>query len=262
MGLSNKNNYALTLTALEAGGQTVAEVSEPCKKCSVSQAGDKVAGLVQQAVVAIEQRATAPGQVTVASTPPGAIVRVDGEERGPSPQVLELSPGEHAVVVTKDGFIEQRQVVTVEPRSEQQLELSLEARAPATGPEPKRRKKKSKKAKAKQDDAVVDAGPKAGKPWTIAGGVVMGLGIGSVLTGVALILVDEDPIPSQCKGDQVDFRGVCRVRYNTLGSGIIAVTVGALGIGGGIALMVKGRQVTVKARAGKTQASLGVGVRF
>ena len=273
VGLAKKDNYTLTLTVTGANGKTVAEVSEPCKGCSVSQAGDTVAALVPQAVTRIAERANAPGEVSVASVPPGATVSVDGEERGPAPQVLELSPGEHTVVVTKDGFVEQRQTVVVEPESTQQLELSLEAAS--VGPEPAGKKgNKSKKNEKSEDEQkadkgkkgkkgkVVDTGPKAGKPWTIAGGVMMGLGLGSILTGVALILVDEDPIPSECQGDQVDFRGVCRVRYNTLGSGIIAVTVGALGVGGGIALMVKGRQVTVRARASKTQATLGVGVRF
>ncbi|MEM9455074.1 MAG: PEGA domain-containing protein [Myxococcota bacterium] len=263
VGLAKKDNYTLTLTVKGANGKTVAEVSEPCKGCSVSQAGDKVAALVPLAVTRITERANAPGEVTVASVPPGATVSVDGEERGPAPQVLELSPGEHTVVVTKDGFVEQRQTVVVEPEGTQQLELSLEAAPVPPGKKGKKDKKskKDKKDKGKKDK-VVDTGPKAGKPWTIAGGVMMGLGLGSILTGVALILVDEDPIPSQCEGDQVDFRGVCRVRYNTLGSGIIAVTVGALGVGGGIALMVKGRQVTVRARASKTQATLGVRVRF
>ncbi|MCA9711040.1 MAG: PEGA domain-containing protein, partial [Myxococcales bacterium] len=210
VGLS-KSDYTLTLILSGADGKELAQVSEPCKGCSVSEAGDKVAALVPQAVAKLDELARAPGEVTVASTTPGAVIIVDGKERGPAPQVLELSPGEHTVKVAKNGFAEQSQTITVEPQGKQQLQLDLvpdpvaplePSPAAETGAPPPTEEGDGGKGKHKRGKEA-PTGPKAGKPWTIAGGVLLGLGLASVATGVALILVDEEPIPSKCKGDQL-----------------------------------------------------------
>lgn len=47
----------------------------------------------------------APVQVTVTTTPPGAAVRIDGQEQGVSPVNAKLSPGtDHQLVLTKEGY--------------------------------------------------------------------------------------------------------------------------------------------------------------
>jgi len=261
VALAKKKNYTITLTVVDPADATVVELSEACKGCSQGEAGTTVAELVTRVAQAVAELPPPAGTLSVTSVPAGAQVSVDGEPRGTSPQSLELPPGEHEVVVTHAGYEDRRETVVVEPGEPQALELSLtETAAAAVGPsEPEPSKRKRERGST---SSPADTGPKAGKPWTIAGGVMLGLGLAGVLTGVAFILVDEQAIPSKCKGDQVDFRGVCRVRYDTLLGGALGVAGGALAIGGGIALMVKGRKVTMKARAGKGQASLGVTLRF
>ena len=133
-----------------------------------------------------------------------------------------------------------RSTVTVAAGSSQDLEPTLVAAA----------------AQAPQGD------PAGAKPYTISGAVMLGLGLAGVATGVAMILIDEDPMPFKCPDERVDFRGTCRYRYDTLLGGIIGVAAGGLGVGGGIALLIKGHQVKVRGKASATQASLGVALRF
>src|SRR6185312_8909170 len=45
------------------------------------------------------------GAVTIQGDPADALVLIDGNERGPAPQTLQLSAIEHRVEVRKDGFL-------------------------------------------------------------------------------------------------------------------------------------------------------------
>jgi len=47
---------------------------------------------------------SAPAQVSVASTPDGADIEIDGSFTGNTPSMIELTPGEHTVTVRKNGF--------------------------------------------------------------------------------------------------------------------------------------------------------------
>jgi hypothetical protein len=62
----------------------------------------------------------------VVSVPPGAAVEIDGDNRGVTPLSLEdLTPGEHAVVVALDGYLENRQTVTVPEDDTERVSLVL-----------------------------------------------------------------------------------------------------------------------------------------
>ncbi|MEX1369116.1 MAG: PEGA domain-containing protein [Nannocystaceae bacterium] len=256
---SKKKTYGLTLTVLAADGTTVASHQDGCKGCTLVEAAGLIPGLVQTAsskIVPPPPPAPVPGSLTVASVPLGATVIVDGTEHGLSPQTLELPPGEHTIVVTKPGFTEHRETITLEDGGELKVEPTLAAVAaavPAKG-----------RAKGKTKEPKPPKGPKStkGRPWIISGGVVMGLGLAGVATGIAMLLIDEQAHGFKCSDADLDFRGVCRHRYDTLTGGIVGTAVGALGIGGGIALMVQGRRVNVKARASATQASVDLVLRF
>lgn len=238
--LSGKRTYALTLTVLGPGDATAVELSETCDDCSLDQVGERVQGLVQQAAAKVAPEPAAPeaGSLAVRSTPLGARVRVDGTEHGLTPQVIELPAGEHTVVLDKPGFAEHQQTVTVEAGAELPLDVTLTAQGSA--PEGK---------------------TKAGRGLKIGGLVLLGLGVAGVGAGVAMILIDEQNVAG-CSGADVDFRGQCRERYDTLLGGILGTAAGGLGIAGGLAMMIQGHRVAVRARAGKQQASLGVTVRF
>lgn len=236
--LSNKRDYGLTLTLLGSDGTTAAAASDACKACSLDQVGARIDALMEQAIAGLakEEAPAALGSVSVSSTPLGARIRVDGVDRGLTPQQLELEPGEHAVIVDKPGFVEREQKITVEAGVEQKLELELTA----------------------EPAAASSSSGSAGRGLEIGGAVVLGLGLAGIGTGVAMILIDEDPIRQRCSGADVDFRGVCRYRYDTLLGGIVGVGVGAVGFAGGLAMMIKGHQIAVRARAGKQQASLAL----
>lgn len=257
--VSKKRDHALTLTVLGAGDATVAEASDTCKACSVDQVGARIDALVQQATASLAPKEPPPptlAAVAVSSEPLGARVRIDGAEHGVTPQTIELAGGEHTVVVDKPGFLEHSQTITVEAGVEQQLAVKLIA-APLAG-----KSKRSKKAKGEAAPARPGGGPGAGRGLKIGGAVMLGLGVAGAAAGVAMILIDEDPMPQRCEGADVDFRGVCRYRYDTLMGGIIGTAAGAIGIGGGLAMIIKGHQISVRGRASKQGASLGIVMRF
>ncbi|MCH9680119.1 MAG: PEGA domain-containing protein [Deltaproteobacteria bacterium] len=239
---TGKRDYAVTVTVIDADDKTAAEASDDCKGCDLAKVGDTIDGLVGKAASTLAPApATGPGSVKVTTVPLGAVVKVDGTDRGITPQTIELPPGSHAVVITKPGFAEHTATIEIEPEGEQAIDVQLTALSGA---------------------AASSSGPKAGRAWTISGAVILGLGVAGVATGVALILVDEEPTPFKCSDDQIDFRGVCRHRYDTLLGGALGVAAGGIAIGGGIALMVQGRRVTVRARANGEQASFRVGMQF
>jgi flagellar motor protein MotB len=242
--LSGKRDYALALAVLGEGDATVAAPSDVCKACSLDQVATRIDALVQQATaeLAAKEPPSPPAavEVSVTSVPLGARVRIDGEERGLTPQTLALPPGEHTVLVDKPGFLEREQEIVVEPGAEQALEIELVAQ-PAAGR---------------------GASEGTGRALKIAGAVVLGLGVVGAGVGVGMIFLDEEPIQSRCTGADVDFRGVCRHRYDTLTGGIVGAAAGGLGIAGGLAMLIQGQRITVRARASKQQASLGLVVRF
>jgi len=61
----------------------------------------------------------------VLSQPPGATVSVDGQPRGETPLSLTLAPGEHALAITQDGYLENRQSVDLEAGTAETLSVTL-----------------------------------------------------------------------------------------------------------------------------------------
>jgi hypothetical protein len=65
------------------------------------------------------------GNVDIVTTPEGAAVYIDGEERGKSPLKLQLTPGSHRVVALIDGLRMRRESVKV-GQGLTQVNLSLD----------------------------------------------------------------------------------------------------------------------------------------
>jgi PEGA domain len=80
--------------------------------------------------------ATGPGRLLVRSTPAGARVLVDGEERGVTPAAIRgLARGVHRVRVERDGYTAQdRRVVITRPRPAQTLAVDLARSSAARRP--------------------------------------------------------------------------------------------------------------------------------
>ena len=56
--------------------------------------------------------AMSPATVVVKSTPPGADINVDGKWMGNTPSTIQLTPGEHTVLVEKEGLISWQRTMT------------------------------------------------------------------------------------------------------------------------------------------------------
>lgn len=70
----------------------------------------------------------APGSIIVRSSAPGAVVVIDGEERGAPPVVVEsVTAGTHAVIVRAAGFQEYRTTCTVGPGRNCEVDADLGA---------------------------------------------------------------------------------------------------------------------------------------
>jgi hypothetical protein len=64
----------------------------------------------------------------VTSSPSGATVSVDGTLRGQTPLRLDdLSPGEYRIMLTRDGYLENTQVVTLLPAASDTISVTLTA---------------------------------------------------------------------------------------------------------------------------------------
>ena len=72
----------------------------------IRAAAAKAAVPVPQATAArvIPDNATAVAKISVASTPDGADIEIDGSFVGNTPSAIELAPGEHVVVIKKSGY--------------------------------------------------------------------------------------------------------------------------------------------------------------
>ncbi len=65
--------------------------------------------------------------ITVNSTPPDAIVEVDGYAAGRTPVDVKLAKGEYILKISKAGFTPSSQKIVVEPKMAQSLQVSLAA---------------------------------------------------------------------------------------------------------------------------------------
>ena len=61
----------------------------------------------------------------VRTSPSGARIELDGVYQGDSPLKLKVAPGQHLVVATRDGFLETRASVNVQPAGTTRFDMSL-----------------------------------------------------------------------------------------------------------------------------------------
>lgn len=69
-----------------------------------------------------------PATVMVASTPPGAMIMIDGADSGRvTPAEVEMAPGEHSVELRLTGYAPSTQSITAQAATRMRLELTLAA---------------------------------------------------------------------------------------------------------------------------------------
>ena len=68
------------------------------------------------------------GSLNVESTPIGATIYIDGKEVGKTPKSInEILIGQHEIKLTKDGYVEHSELVTIAKNKREQIKISLNA---------------------------------------------------------------------------------------------------------------------------------------
>lgn len=70
------------------------------------------------------------GVLSVASNPSGSDLRIDGQTFGRTPVEAQLAPGNHVVIVTRDGYQDKKTTAVVTEGQKKELEIELEKNPP------------------------------------------------------------------------------------------------------------------------------------
>ena len=123
-------------------------------------------------VVAAKPDAAPPvGRLVIQSTPPGAIVMIDGHRKGETPVTLEVPLGKHEVQIARSGFVPKTQRVELTKKSAAQtIRVTLQrgpneaAAGPSAGPKPQSSATPAGKASAASSgSADVDSNPRGAR---------------------------------------------------------------------------------------------------
>jgi hypothetical protein len=209
-------NFSTALALLDA--TTLAPVAQARRDCEVCGSAELLETLADQgAALGARPVVAAPrlGTLWLRTRPEGARARVDGEAVGSTPLRHEVDAGPHRVAFELAGHLPVERDVVATAGVEELVEVELE---------PRRR------------------------PLRIAGAVLLGMGLGATGAGGVLLGIDGRPDRSRCTGDDVDFAGRCRLRFET-------TIPGAAATAGGVALVITGVALLVvdarRARAGR-----------
>jgi PEGA domain len=195
-------DYAVQLFALSAeSGQVVAQVDGVCEICGIGELGDVVGSLAARLRPSLDN-ATQPTTLAVETDPPGADVWVDGKRIGETPLQTRIAPGDHELDLVKRGRRTKHMEVSLRPgvNESYSFRLARSTRVP---------------------------------PWVPWAG--LGAGGASLITGISLLAIDEDPIRSDCNPD-VD--GRCQYLYDTVAGGAVLTVLGVALVGTSVGLLI------------------------
>jgi hypothetical protein len=223
-------DYTITVDLVDGeSGEVVRSEEASCEICTYDEVADEVEQAVGNVKASAEESLSGPGApvgatINIVSQPSDAVVRIDGEVVGSTPYQAVVDPGTHDIEISKEGFASRSERLSVGEEDERALEIKL--------------RKDSGKVRLKQ----------------VVGWSAVGLAVPLVVTGIALLAIDENPYKKDCDGDNLDVNGTCRFRYNTLGGGVVALIGGLAAAGAGATLLVLDRK-----EQGKLEAWIGPG---
>jgi hypothetical protein len=195
-------DYTVQVYAISAEtGEVVAQVDGVCEICGIGELGDVVGSLAARLRPTLEN-ATQPTMLTVESEPEGAEVWVDGKQVGTTPVKVPVAPGQHDIDVIKQGRRTKHVEVTLRPGVNESFSFRL--------------------ARSTRVPEWV--------PWT-----AIGIGAASLGSGIALLVIDENPIRRDCNPD-VD--GRCQYLYDTVNGGAVLTVLGVALVGTGVGLIL------------------------
>ncbi|MCA9709099.1 MAG: PEGA domain-containing protein [Myxococcales bacterium] len=207
------SDYALVVDILDGSGASRAHQEGTCEICSFEEVAASMRELVAKAAGELGPPAASSGTLRVNSDPAGATVTLDGVAVGTTPYEGEVDPGTHAVELTLDGRQPAQQRIDVLGGGTSVVDLPL-ARRSGLAP----------------------------RTTELVGWVAIGVGVAALAGGITMLVLDENPVRSNCSGTHVDADGDCEFRYDTLGGGVGLTVTGVVVAGGGAGLVVYSRK--------------------
>lgn len=209
-------DYHLRLTLYAASGVMTARIEDTCGLCGLAEATELMGDLGARIGRKVDV-ATRAAFFEVRSQPPGAKVLIDDKLIGTTPLELPISVGVHELRLELDDHIDIERELEVAAGESAALDFELQRLPPRPA--------------ADRTTAFVALG------WG-----ALAAGVGAVVGGATLIVLDERPITADCSGANVDASGNCRWRRATLEGGVGLTLGGVVMIGAGVALLVVANQ--------------------
>lgn len=222
----------LTGWLFSGDGSSIAAQSVYCKACLNDTLGPTAEDLART-LFSLADAGT--GRITVASSPPGARVSIDGAPVGATPFGQGLRTGPHVVELQLDRHYPERREVTIGRGATAAVEVAMRPLETMASPSTRRSKVPV---------------------------VIMGAGAALVVTGVVLFAMDQDCVAAGA----CDVGNDVRTYRNSapIGVGLAAAGVVAVGAGAYLYLRKPGRAPTTVAMPWATSSAAGfaVGARF
>lgn len=205
-----------------ATGDVEAIVGDECEVCGRGELEDLSRTVSGNLVRTLQSIAPEPAALELVGAPARATVRIDGEDVGQLPWKGTIVPGEHAVEVSRAGFVTERHEVTGVRGSSMRLSIDLE---------------RDRRRRARVVPIVGWSLVGAGAATAIGGGVLWGF------DGSAYRRTCDDPDP----------RGECPQLVRSRPGGIALVSLGtaAAMVGGGLLIWQRVRE-------GKTRSEVAL----
>jgi len=215
----DQRNYDISLRVIFGRtGEQVAGAKERCEICGIREASETLAVAASGLRTGIE-KVEAPGELTVDSSPPGALIVLDGQTVGFTPATIEVPAGIHTVRLSADGYDSESGTIEVKAGDTQTLSASLKVRPT----------------------------PLVGTGWTVTGWSAVGAGVLALAAGA--FLINEHASLADCNRDTCD-------ELQSKWPGAALAAAGGLLVGGGSVLIYL-NAATTPAQSATTDVATG-----
>jgi hypothetical protein len=205
-----RRDYDVTLTLVDGqSGEEVARVERTCELCGVAELGEHVDGQAAALLSRLQSPQAAPATLAVRSTPPGALVKLDEAVVGETPIERRVELGPHVLQLSLRGYVD-------ELRRFEALAGVREAIAIDMVPLPDSDRRRRLRA---------------------GGFAALAIGSAALATGLTLVVLDDRPNQTVCRGKNVDQDGDCKYLYATKIPGAIVTSVGIAAVIAGITML-------------------------
>ena len=220
--------------------------SKTCDLCGLTEVRQQVRDVASAMRREVEATLVLPPSLFVGSSPRGASVYLDNERVGLTPVELQPVAGAHRIRIEHPDYVSEKVDVDLVDGVRREVNISLRRRPRPVGP-------------------IDDGPPTEGGTTMLALGVsAIGIGVGAIAGGAALILIHGDPIERDCVGTNVDPLGRCRFLHDTRAGGFALTGIGAALVGGGVVVTVLGarRRKAARVKAGVSANGITLSGRF